>query len=201
MRETSYIRRKVANEKLDVLRNPECSMCPLHKSTENICLRGNGDPTSPLVLYGEAPGRMEAETGKPFQGASGRLLDEALKRLGVSRDKVFVSNVVRCRPPENRKPSNREIEICTSLFLREELMVLHSSVAIALGRTAAKALLPWHKEPTRGEIYEKGTACLGVSVLPTYHPAFVLRCGGLDGKMGGYFMFHLKKGIEKCGSI
>jgi DNA polymerase len=201
MRELPQLKRKVANEKLDVLRNPDCSMCSLHQSSENVCIRGNGDPTSSLVLYGEAPGKREAETGQPFRGASGRLLDEALRRLGISRRKVFVSNVVRCRPPENRKPSKRELEICSSLFLREELMILHSSVAIALGKTATEILLPWHEKPIRGKVYREGTACLGVTVIPTYHPAFILRCGGLDNELGGYFMYHLKKGIETCGSI
>lgn len=148
---------------------------------------GTGDAEADLVLVGEAPGRSEDEQGLPFVGAAGRLLTELLAGIGLRRSDVYIANVLKCRPPGNRDPEPLEVESCRP-FLEGQLRLLRPKVVLALGNFASRLLLGTREGVTRlrGRVYPfppelerlfEGTESGGV-VVPTYHPAAVLRGRG-----------------------
>lgn len=149
----------------------ECTRCPLHRGRRHIVF-GEGDPRARLVFVGEGPGRDEDRAGRPFVGAAGQLLDKIIGAMGLAREGVYICNVVKCRPPENRVPADEEAATCGA-FLRRQIAAVGPEVVVALGATAAAFLLG-RKEPlgaVRGRFHAAG----GWQVMPTYHPAYLLR--------------------------
>ncbi len=135
-----------------------------------------GDPDADLMFVGEAPGRDEDLQGEPFVGRSGRLLDRLLlEELGVGRDRCYIANVVKCRPPDNRDPRPEEIAACRP-YLTAQLELIRPSVVVTLGNFATRLLLQTDQGITkvRGRSYPMGEWQL----VPTYHPAAALRSGG-----------------------
>jgi len=148
-----------------------CTRCPLYK-TANKGVPGTGNPKAKLVCVGEAPGANEDETGLPFVGAAGNLLTKILAAVDLTREEVFISNVVKHRPPGNRNPTPEEIAACSPYFVRQ-LQLIKPKVILALGTFAAQTLLET-KTPIgklRGEVHRYH----GIPVVVTYHPAALLR--------------------------
>ncbi len=149
----------------------ECTRCRLHKQRNKIVF-GAGDPRAELVFVGEGPGRDEDMQGLPFVGRAGKLLTQMIEAMGLQREQVYICNVVKCRPPENRKPEEDEVATC-SPFLYRQLDVIAPKAIVCLGLTAAQALLKT-KDPIsrfRGEWFDYRNTKL----LATYHPAYLLR--------------------------
>jgi uracil-DNA glycosylase len=160
--------------RLDVLRDTVkgCTRCALHAGRiQTVFARGTG--TSGLCFVGEGPGADEDEQGFPFVGKAGQLLDKMISAMGFSRDEVYVCNIVKCRPPENRKPEPEEMAACMP-YLEEQLSTLRPQVIVALGATAVQGIFGTSEGITRlrgrWKLY-KGE----VPVMPTFHPAFLLR--------------------------
>lgn len=153
------------------VRNENCTKCELHRSTTNVCIMGRGDPRAPIVLLGEAPGRAESATGLPFQGASGQWMQAQLREMECEH-LFYITNAVRCRPPQNRKPTTGEIVRCGE-YLRGELGAVRPFVVVALGRTAIEALGMGHV--TRGKVATSKR--WPFKIIFTWHPAYCLRMG------------------------
>lgn len=152
-----------------------CTMCALAKGRTQVVF-GVGDPQADLLFVGEGPGREEDLAGEPFVGRSGKLLDRLmLEELGLTRAQCHIANVVKCRPPQNRDPAPKEIEACRP-YLEEQIRLIDPVVIVTLGNFATKLLLESTRgiRELRGTVFERGRA----SVVPTYHPAYVLRAGG-----------------------
>lgn len=148
-----------------------CTRCPLYK-TANHGVPGEGSPNARLVCVGEAPGASEDETGMPFVGAAGQLLTKILAAVDLTREEVFIANVIKHRPPGNRNPTTDEIEACSPWLIRQ-LELIKPKVIVALGTFAAQTLLNT-KTPVgklRGEIHRYH----GIPLVVTYHPAALLR--------------------------
>lgn len=165
-------------ENLEAIRAHHAEHCPLCREAagaRNIVF-GEGAPRAELAFVGEAPGEQEDRTGRPFVGRAGELLDRMIAALDLSRDAVWVSNVVKTRPPENRTPRPDEAAVC-GRWLASELVVIRPRAVIALGGTPAKHLLGTSTGITR--LRGIWGACrvgdLDIPVMPTFHPAFVLR--------------------------
>ncbi len=148
-----------------------CLNCPLGQSRSRLVF-GEGDPHARIVFVGEAPGAEEDKQGKPFVGRAGQLLGELLGGVGLTRDDVFICNVLKCRPPNNRDPEPREIESC-SPYLRTQLSLIGPDIIVCLGRHAASTLLGTDA-PMR-ELRGRTLPWQGMQVLVTYHPAYYLR--------------------------
>jgi DNA polymerase len=154
-----------------------CRRCPLAQGRKTVVF-GEGDPDAGLMIVGEGPGREEDEQGRPFVGRSGKLLDRLLaEEMGLSRAAVYIANVVKCRPPNNRDPLPGEIEACRP-WLAAQVELIAPRVVLTLGNFSTKLLLPTDDgvRKTRGRVYPWGTT--GAVLVPTYHPAFALRGGG-----------------------
>jgi DNA polymerase len=152
-----------------------CVRCPLHQTRTNVVF-GTGDPTTGLVFVGEAPGRDEDLQGVPFVGRSGQLLDRlVLEEVGLTRDRFYIANVVKDRPPGNRDPLPNEIDACRP-WLEAQLDLIDPRVVVTLGNFATKTLLATKEGITklRGRSYPYRNGVL----IPTFHPAAVLRGGG-----------------------
>jgi uracil-DNA glycosylase family 4 len=160
-------------ETLEAIRTDlgECRRCRLSQSRKHIVF-GAGDPHARLVFVGEGPGYDEDQKGEPFIGAAGRLLTKIIEAIKFTRDQVYICNIIKCRPPGNRNPLPDEIEACLP-FLKRQLTAIKPDVICALGTFAAQALLdttlPISKLKGRFHDYN------GIRVLPTYHPAYLLR--------------------------
>ena len=153
-----------------------CVACPLAAGRTTVVF-GTGSPTARLVLVGEAPGRDEDLAGEPFVGRSGKLLDRLLaEEVGLARQACYIANVVKCRPPDNRDPLPEEVATCRH-FLDAQLAELRPAVVVSLGNLATRALLATTEGVTRlrGRSYPFGVGVL----VPTFHPAFALRGGGV----------------------
>ena len=149
----------------------KCTRCPLYETATNA-VPGEGDPKAKLVCVGEAPGAKEDETGRPFVGQAGQLLTKILEAIDLTREQVFICNVLKHRPPANRNPSPEEVSACSPYLLRQ-LELLQPRVILALGTFAAQTLLqtatPIGK--LRGQVHRY----YGVPLIVTYHPAALLR--------------------------
>ena len=145
-----------------------CALCP----TRINGVPGHGNPDARLVLIGEGPGANEDAQGKPFVGQAGNLLSGILEAIEVPRDSVYITNIVKCRPPQNRKPLPDEIAACIP-YLHRELEIIRPKVILALGSTAAEALLGVRK--SLGELRNKVHTYNGIPLVVTYHPAALLR--------------------------
>ena len=153
----------------------ECTRCPL-AATRTQVVFGAGNPNADLMFVGEAPGFHEDLQGVPFVGASGNLLTRLIEEIELSRDRVYIANVVKCRPPDNRDPERAEIESCRP-WLEGQLEYIMPRVVVTLGNFATKLLLDTKEGITR--VRGKEYPWKGGSVLvPTYHPAAVLRGRG-----------------------
>lgn len=152
----------------------DCQRCPLARSRMQV-VPGSGDPRARLMLVGEAPGASEDQGGEPFIGRAGSILDGALDEAGLSRERLWIANTVRCRPPENRTPRPAEIANC-SYQLDAELDAVAPRVMIALGATAASALLgrPVHLKDEAGSVHRIRRADLDLRCVVTYHPAGII---------------------------
>lgn len=151
-----------------------CRSCPLHR-TATQAVPGEGSAESGVLFLGEGPGFHEDRLGRPFVGAAGHLLDELLAGIGLDRSKVFITNVVRHRPPENRDPLPEEIEAC-DVWLRRHLDALRPRVVVTLGRHAMGKWLPGE---SISRIHGKPRVVGGVTVFPMFHPAAALRSPSL----------------------
>lgn len=148
-----------------------CTSCELHK-TRNKSVFSRGNPDSKVVFVGEAPGADENEQGLPFVGRAGKLLDAMIVAMGFDRDDVYVCNICKCRPPDNRKPLPDEMSSCKP-FLVQQLDIVAPKVIIALGATAVEGLLG----PGLGITKRRGIwgEYNGIKVMPTFHPSYLLR--------------------------
>ena len=149
----------------------DCRNCRLHAGRTQVVF-GTGDPTAALVFVGEAPGHDEDVQGEPFVGQAGQLLTRIIAAIGLTREQVYLLNVLKCRPPHNRNPRADEVAACRPI-LQEQLACLQPRVICALGAFAAQALLQTEEKISRlrGRFHMLGT----IQVMPTYHPAFLLR--------------------------
>ncbi len=149
----------------------DCTRCPLHRSRTQVVF-GTGDPSADLVFVGEAPGEAEDRRGEPFVGPSGQLLTRIIEAMGLRREQVYILNIVKCRPPNNRDPHPDELAACRPI-LQAQLDCLQPRVVCALGRFAAQALLQTDESISRlrGRFHTLGE----IPVMPTYHPAYLLR--------------------------
>ncbi len=149
----------------------DCQRCGLCVSRTNIVF-GSGNPDADLVFVGEAPGADEDQQGQPFVGNAGQLLTKMIEAMGFGRDDVYICNVLKCRPPGNRNPAPAEVAACEP-FLRKQLTALRPKMIVTLGKFAAHTLLQVDTPITR----LRGTfsSYEGIAVMPTYHPAYLLR--------------------------
>jgi uracil-DNA glycosylase len=149
----------------------ECHKCGLAHSRTNV-VPGEGNPNAGFVVVGEAPGATEDETGRPFVGRAGQLLNDILKAIGFAREDVFIMNVLKCRPPNNRDPDPLEVAAC-SPFLHRQLALIKPRVILAMGRPAAATLLG--STSSLGDMRQKIHSYRGIPLIVTYHPAALLR--------------------------
>jgi uracil-DNA glycosylase family 4 len=149
----------------------DCKRCKLHRTRRTIVF-GEGNERATLMFIGEGPGYDEDVQGRPFVGKAGQLLTKIIESINLSREEVYIANIVKCRPPQNRNPEPDEIEICNP-FLMKQIRVIQPKIICALGTFAAQTLL---KTDTKiSALRGKSFDLEGSKVIPTYHPAFLLR--------------------------
>ncbi len=148
-----------------------CTMCPLHQGRTRVVM-GEGNPHSPLMIVGEGPGADEDRQGRPFIGKAGQLLNKILAAAEIPREDIYITNIVKCRPPGNRTPHNEEMDTCISI-LRQQYVLIHPKIIVTLGSAPTRALIAPSARITRvrGKWVEKK----GVRFLPSYHPSYLLR--------------------------
>jgi uracil-DNA glycosylase len=171
---TSLFEERVENDSLERIRadiGPNCTRCKLHKARTNIVF-GVGNPKAQLVFVGEGPGRDEDAQGEPFVGRAGKLLTQMIEAMGLRREDVYICNVVKCRPPENRLPESDEIATCSPYLLRQ-LGVIQPKVICCLGSCSSQTMLKTTQgiSKFRGEWFDFH----GSQLIATYHPAYLLR--------------------------
>ncbi len=153
-----------------------CKKCPLSLARTNA-VPGEGPPDASVVLIGEGPGRNEDLQGRPFVGAAGKQLEALLRDAGLSRGDVYITNVVKCRPPENRRPTGAEADAC-SAYLERQLRLVRPRLVVLLGDSALKRFLPDESLPSaHGKVFRRGD----VALFPTYHPAAMIYNRALEG--------------------
>ncbi len=157
------LRQRVAN----------CQQCELYQGRKQTVF-GVGDHNADWLIIGEAPGAEEDKQGEPFVGRAGKLLNSMLLACGLQREQVFIANILKCRPPNNRDPKPEEVAACSS-YLREQIDLIQPKIILAVGRIAAQNLLQTETPigKMRGQKYEY--ADTGIPVVVTYHPAYLLR--------------------------
>jgi DNA polymerase len=162
------------DESLEAIREDigDCTRCKLHALGRKQVVYGVGNAHADLMFVGEAPGADEDLQGIPFVGRAGQLLTKIIEAIGLTRDQVYIANVIKCRPPGNRNPDPDEVETCEG-FLFRQIDSIKPKVIVALGTFAAKALLKTQDPISRlrGRVYEYR----GARLIPTFHPAFLLR--------------------------
>ena len=151
-----------------------CQKCPLSQGRKNA-VPGEGSLGTELMFVGEAPGRDEDIQGRPFVGRAGQLLTKIIHAMKFKREEVYITNIVKCRPPENRTPHKQEIEICQD-YLREQLGMIKPKVIVTLGKVAADFFIQSKLGMTalRGNFYEFNN----IKVMPTFHPSYIIRNEG-----------------------
>ncbi len=162
-------------DSLDLIRSeigPDCRRCKLCTLGRSQIVFGVGNPKARLMFVGEAPGEEEDKRGEPFVGRAGQLLTKIIEAIGLTREQVYIANIIKCRPPGNRNPEPDEIQECEP-FLFRQIDVIRPRVIVPLGKFAAQSLLKTTDPITRvrGRQYEYRGAVL----IPTFHPAFLLR--------------------------
>jgi len=149
-----------------------CVECPLSGTRTNVVF-GEGNPEARVLFVGEGPGEVEDQTGRPFVGPAGQKLDEVLASVGIGRDEVYITNVVKCRPPGNRVPNRSEMETCCP-FLEAQIALIQPELVVALGNTPTQWLLP----DAPGITKSHGTFLNwrgGILLFPMFHPSYLLR--------------------------
>jgi len=148
-----------------------CKRCKLHRTRKTLVF-GEGNPKAKLMFVGEGPGYDEDVQGRPFVGKAGQLLTKIIQSIQIQREEVYIANIIKCRPPQNRNPEPDEIAAC-SPFVLKQIEAIQPKIICALGTFAAQTLLKTTAKITalRGKLYELE----GTKVIPTYHPAFLLR--------------------------
>jgi DNA polymerase len=148
----------------------KCTKCELSKDRTNA-VPGEGDPSGRIMFIGEAPGKKEDLQGRPFVGRAGSVLDEILAEVGIKREKIFIANIIKCRPPRNRVPKKPEIEACRR-YLMEQIEIIRPELIIALGRSAFTTLtgLKGKMRDFHGKMYQ----FMDYPLLVTYHPAAIV---------------------------
>jgi uracil-DNA glycosylase family 4 len=152
----------------------KCTMCPLGNQGRKTVVFGEGNPDADLMFIGEGPGQDEDTLGRPFVGRSGKLLTRVLETIGLLRQDVFITNIVKCRPPNNRKPLPTESTICKNLLLLKQIKIIRPRVICTLGSSSLAGLLNRDDikiTKLRGELL----SFEGAHLIPTYHPAYILR--------------------------
>lgn len=155
----------------DRIRDPDCELCPLHKSAEYVCLMGTGPRQAKIMIVGEAPGAREDEEHAAFVGASGQLLRSTLRDVGIDPEACYITNAAKCRPPENRTPTRTESKACSESYLQEELRRVQPDLVVPVGNAALQAFGRSGITKRRGQPEDFGSFVL----FPTFHPAYVLR--------------------------
>jgi len=148
-----------------------CTRCELHSTRTNL-VYGEGSPSSRLMFIGEGPGRDEDVSGRPFVGRAGKLLTKIIEAMGLKRDDVYITNIVKCRPPGNRNPDLDEISECLP-FLEKQVEMIHPEIICTLGVVATQTITGTRRGigATRGRVHDYK----GINVIPTFHPAACLR--------------------------
>jgi DNA polymerase len=155
-----------------------CPKCSLWKTRKNA-VPGEGNPESQIMFIGEAPGQSEDMEGKPFVGAAGKFLETLLSEIGLSRNDVFICNIVKCRPPRNREPMPNEIQTCTP-YLDRQIKIIKPKIIVTLGNYStayifSKANLPFNGiTQARGKFYQATILNMQTTIFPTFHPAAAL---------------------------
>jgi DNA polymerase len=151
---------------------PDCTRCKLHTLGRRQVVFGVGHPQARLMFVGEAPGEDEDRQGEPFVGRAGQLLTRIIEAIGLTREQVYIANVIKCRPPGNRNPEIDEVDACEP-FLFRQIAIVQPRVVVALGKFAAQSLLRTTEPITRlrGRTFE----FRGAKLMPTFHPAYLLR--------------------------
>lgn len=151
---------------------PACTRCKLHKLGRKQVVFGVGNPNARLMFVGEAPGADEDEQGIPFVGRAGQLLTKIIEAIGLKREDVYIANVIKCRPPQNRNPEPDEVDTCEP-FLFQQIDAIKPTVILALGKFGAQTLLRTLDPISRlrGRVFDYR----GVKLIPTFHPAYLLR--------------------------
>jgi len=179
-----------------------CRKCGLWRQRKNA-VHGEGNLDAAVMLIGEAPGYWEDVKGRPFVGAAGKILDEMLLRAGISRNDVYITNVVKCRPPENRDPLPSEIETCTP-YLDHQIKIIKPKFIVTLGRHAASYILAKVSIETKGitkihgRFYEADLLGFEVFIVPMYHPAAALYNAKYRDELDEDFQL-LKLELERLG--
>ncbi len=154
----------------------KCRECDLWKSRNNA-VPGSGSFDAKIFFIGEAPGRNEDLQGKPFVGRAGKILDELLEETGIKRDDIFISNILKCRPPKNRNPMKSEIEKCTNLYLTKQLGLIDPEVIVTLGSFASEYILELYNKnfdkisKQHGKIINVERIDGKITIIPMFHPA------------------------------
>lgn len=151
----------------------QCIACPLGQLGRKTIVFGEGDANARLMFIGEAPGQKEDLLGRPFVGRSGQLLNKVLDALGIERNATYITNIVKCRPPNNRKPTLLETSICKNLLLLRQIDIIKPVIICTLGASALEGFLgyPVKISQLRGKMVKYND----ISIIPTYHPAYILR--------------------------
>jgi len=149
-----------------------CKKCRLCE-TRTHTVFGEGDVDAKIFFIGEGPGETEDQTGRPFVGRAGQLLDKMIAAMGITRQQVFIANIVKCRPPDNRVPALDEVATCTPYLVRQ-LEIVRPKVIVTLGLPAVKYMLEDQKL-TMGRVRGQWKEWRGIKLMPTYHPSYVLR--------------------------
>jgi DNA polymerase len=157
-----------------------CTKCPLYKNRKNA-VPGEGNWKNRIMIIGEAPGFNEDEQGRPFVGRAGKLLEEFLSSIGKRREDLFITNVVKCRPPNNRQPDEDEIKICTSLYLDKQIELIKPKLTICLGNVSANYIFKKFglkfesMNKQHGKVFSVSNLFIQTKIIATYHPAAILR--------------------------
>ena len=161
-------------ERLAALRTgplADCRACKLHRGRRQVVF-GVGDPSARILFVGEGPGANEDRLGEPFVGKAGQLLDRIIEAMGLARSDVYIANIVKCRPPDNRDPEPDEVAACEP-YLQQQIRIVRPEVLVALGRVAAVTLL--RTETSLSRLRGRWHTYEGIPLRATYHPAFLLR--------------------------
>lgn len=182
-------------ENLEELENSfkDCRKCKLCGARQNIVF-GVGNPNADIMFIGEGPGGDEDKKGEPFVGKAGQLMNKAFDVVGIKREEIYIANIVKCRPPNNRDPEEDEIQACMD-YLRNQVMIIKPNIIVLLGRIALQNILGKEYKITasRGKWVEKK----GILYMPTWHPAALLR----DETKKIEFLKDLKEVVERCLNV
>ena len=166
----SFSEETLTDVKTDI--GPDCARCKLHTLGRRQIVFGVGNPSARLMFVGEAPGEEEDKQGEPFVGRAGQLLTKIIESIGLTREQVYIANVIKCRPPANRNPDPDEVASCEP-FLFRQIDIIQPKVIVPLGKFATQCLLKTTEPITklRGQVFDYR----GASLIPTFHPAYLLR--------------------------